>query len=157
MAASLALMLASWPSLACFSANFSRSDSTREVDAAETEDPGSDEPATEEPAADRVSAADLTDSADKPPVRVTPELAGSWRWIGAKTLLFEAKPRLPMATEVTIEVPKGTKSAIGGTLAEAYKYSFRTPPPRLRPCRRPRPRPQAPSRGNRGGSDPRLA
>jgi uncharacterized protein YfaS (alpha-2-macroglobulin family) len=66
------------------------------------------------------------------PVKITPAIKGKWRWVGTKTLLFEPKPRFPMATRVTAEVPAGTKSAIGGKLAEAKKWSFSTPPPQLR-------------------------
>lgn len=57
---------------------------------------------------------------------------GRWRWVGTKTLLFELEPRLPMATEYTLTVPAGTRSATGTALAKAAAFTFRTPPPRLR-------------------------
>ena len=57
---------------------------------------------------------------------------GRWRWVGTKTLLFEVEPRLPMATEFTLTVPAGTRSATSGVLAKAASFTFRTPPPTLR-------------------------
>jgi uncharacterized protein YfaS (alpha-2-macroglobulin family) len=64
------------------------------------------------------------------PVRLSPETPGRWRWVGTKTLLFEPENnRLPMATEYTVTVPAGMKSANGGTLANARTWRFATPPP----------------------------
>ncbi len=67
------------------------------------------------------------------PVIVEPSLSGTWRWVGTKTLTFTYESdeidRLPKATEYTITVPAGTKSATGGVLAEAVSWSFSTPPP----------------------------
>ncbi len=65
------------------------------------------------------------------PVTLTPQPPGSWRWLGTKTLLFDADPRLPMATEFVVEVPAGTASATGGRLAEPFRATFATPPPTL--------------------------
>jgi uncharacterized protein YfaS (alpha-2-macroglobulin family) len=64
------------------------------------------------------------------PVKLTPQPPGRWRWVGAKTVLFEAAgaERLPMATVYSVEVPAGTKSATGGALAKAETWSFATPP-----------------------------
>ena len=55
------------------------------------------------------------------PVKLTPTLAGKWRWIGTRTLLFETKLRFPMATEFTAEVPAGTKSASGSLRGCAWR------------------------------------
>jgi alpha-2-macroglobulin len=63
------------------------------------------------------------------PVRLDPLPPGQWRWVGTKTLLFEPKTRFPMATEFQVEVPAGTRSATGGTLATAVRWTFSTPPP----------------------------
>jgi uncharacterized protein YfaS (alpha-2-macroglobulin family) len=67
------------------------------------------------------------------PVAMTPEVPGRWRWIGTRTLRFEVEPgltdRLPQATDYRIEVPAGTTSASGQTLAEAVIWEFSTPPP----------------------------
>ncbi len=80
-------------------------------------------------------------SAEGVPVRLTPQPPGQWRWVGTRTLLFEAaraasgetqdaaeRGRFPMATEYTVEIPAGTRSAVGGTLASAVRWTFRTPP-----------------------------
>ena len=47
------------------------------------------------------------------PVRLTPEVKVNWRWLGTKTLLFDAEARFPMATKFTATVPAGTKSSTG--------------------------------------------
>ncbi|MEE9415545.1 MAG: hypothetical protein V3V01_09690, partial [Acidimicrobiales bacterium] len=66
------------------------------------------------------------------PVTITPELPGRWQWIGTKTLRFEHDPdifdRLPAATEFTVEIPAGTTAATGSRLAQAFSWSFATPP-----------------------------
>jgi uncharacterized protein YfaS (alpha-2-macroglobulin family) len=67
-------------------------------------------------------------AASQPPVKLSPQPKGRWRWVGAKTLLFEPDGRFPMATEYTAEIPAGTKSAIGGALGAAMRWSFATPP-----------------------------
>ncbi len=65
------------------------------------------------------------------PIKLTPEVKGKWRWIGTQTLLFDAETRFPMATKFTAIIPKGTKSAIGGTLANDFTWTFTTPPPKI--------------------------
>ncbi|MET0555921.1 MAG: alpha-2-macroglobulin family protein [Vicinamibacteria bacterium] len=65
------------------------------------------------------------------PVRLDPQPPGQWRWVGTKTLLFEPATRFPMATEFRVEVPAGTRSATGGTLAAAVRWTFGTPAPVL--------------------------
>ncbi len=62
------------------------------------------------------------------PVKLSPQPAGKWRWVGTKTLMFEPSGRFPMATKYTVEIPAGTKSATGGTLATAVTWTFTTPP-----------------------------
>lgn len=65
------------------------------------------------------------------PVEVEPDLEGTWRWLGTKTLNFQYDSdlidRLPMATEYTVTIPAGTTSATGGALAEDVQFKFRTP------------------------------
>jgi uncharacterized protein YfaS (alpha-2-macroglobulin family) len=63
------------------------------------------------------------------PVKLTPQPSGHWRWVGTKTLLFETEGHFPMATEYTAEIPAGTKSATGASLAVAKSWKFTTPPP----------------------------
>ncbi len=65
------------------------------------------------------------------PVKLTPQPAGHWRWLGTKTVVFEPEGRFPMATSYSVEVPAGTKSVTGGTLPAARKWSFVTPPPQI--------------------------
>ena len=69
------------------------------------------------------------------PVQLDPELPGTWKWLGTKTLTFEydseAIDRLPMATEYTASIPAGTESATGGMLAEMVSWTFSTPPPKM--------------------------
>jgi uncharacterized protein YfaS (alpha-2-macroglobulin family) len=66
------------------------------------------------------------------PIQVEPNLPGTWRWLGTKTLNFqydsELIDRMPMATEYRVTVPAGTRSATGGVLAEAVEFTFSTPP-----------------------------
>jgi hypothetical protein len=66
-----------------------------------------------------------------PPVVLSPVPEGKWRWIGSQTVLFEPTKRFPMATDYTVEVPAGTKSATGLSLATAEKWTFSTPPPKM--------------------------
>jgi hypothetical protein len=67
-------------------------------------------------------------AASQVPVKLSPQPPGKWRWIGTKTLLFEPTGRFPMATNYSVEIPAGTKSATGGALAAAKRWSFATPP-----------------------------
>jgi len=71
-------------------------------------------------------------AAEDVPVQVEPPLPGTWRWLGTRTLNFQSDSsqidRLPMATEYTVTIPAGTKSAVGGVLAETVQFTFRTPP-----------------------------
>jgi uncharacterized protein YfaS (alpha-2-macroglobulin family) len=62
------------------------------------------------------------------PVRLTPQPPGKWRWIGTRTLRFEPENRFPMATEYAVEVPAGTRSVVGVTLATAKTWRFTTSP-----------------------------
>jgi uncharacterized protein YfaS (alpha-2-macroglobulin family) len=66
------------------------------------------------------------------PVTVEPELDGTWRWLGTKTLTFQSDSdlydRLPKATEFKVTIPAGTTSQTGGVLAETVSFSFTTPP-----------------------------
>jgi hypothetical protein len=70
------------------------------------------------------------------PVDIEPDLPGTWKWLGTKTLSFEYDSdlidRLPMATEFVVTIPVGTESAIGNTLAETITWTFTTPPPTLK-------------------------
>ena len=71
-------------------------------------------------------------AAQEVPVKITPQPAGKWRWVGTKTLLFVPDGRFPMATTYTATVAAGTKSANGGTFAATKTWSFMTPTPTLK-------------------------
>ena len=75
-----------------------------------------------------VSVTSQSEASQVVPVKLTPESAGDWRWLGTRTLMFQPDPRFPMATEYTVEVPAGTASANGDTVAGATTFSFATPP-----------------------------
>ncbi len=82
-----------------------------------------------------VAVSSQDEAAAHVPVTLSPRVAGSWRWLGTQTLVFRPEAeggRLPAATVYTVEVPAGTKSAAGVTLARAHTYSFSTPPPALK-------------------------
>ena len=69
------------------------------------------------------------------PVKITPDIPGTWSWVGTRTLRFNFNSdeidRLPMATQYKVTIPAGTQSVTGGTLAEDISWSFRTPPPTM--------------------------
>ena len=69
------------------------------------------------------------------PVKIEPAVAGTWRWLGTKTLNFQFDSdlidRMPMATEYMVTIPAGTTSLTGGVLAETVQFKFSTPPPSL--------------------------
>jgi len=71
-------------------------------------------------------------SAAQVPVKLSPQPQGKWRWLGTKTLLFEPAGRFPMATDYSVEIPAGTKSAAGGALGAAKRLTFSTPPPQVK-------------------------
>ncbi len=65
------------------------------------------------------------------PVQLSPQTEGKWRWLGTKTLMFDAAKRLPMATKFTAKVPAGTKSINNQTLPKDVVWTFTTPPPKV--------------------------
>lgn len=72
------------------------------------------------------------EAAENVPVKLSPQPPGKWHWIGTKTLLFEPEIRFPMATQYSIIVPAGTRSANGGVLASAKTWTFATPAPKVK-------------------------
>jgi alpha-2-macroglobulin len=71
-------------------------------------------------------------SAEQVPVQLVPDLPGTWRWLGTKTLTFqydsELIDRLPKATEYRLTIPAGTRSMNGGLLDRDVEWTFSTPP-----------------------------
>ncbi|MBS1121226.1 MAG: hypothetical protein H6Q90_3454, partial [Deltaproteobacteria bacterium] len=70
-----------------------------------------------------------TDASATTPVKLDPTPKGSWRWIGTRTILFDPTVRFPQATTYHVEIPANTKSANGGVLKTAQKFTFETPAP----------------------------
>ena len=78
-----------------------------------------------------VAVTSQTDAAKVQPVKLTPTPKGNWRWIGARTILFDPDVRFPQATTYSVEIPAGTKSATGEALAAAKTFTFETPTPTM--------------------------
>jgi uncharacterized protein YfaS (alpha-2-macroglobulin family) len=78
-----------------------------------------------------VAVTSQADAAATVPVKLTPTPKGHWRWIGTRTALFDPDKRFPQATTYTVEIPAGTKSAVGGTLGSAVGFKFETPAPKI--------------------------
>ena len=68
---------------------------------------------------------------DDPPVKLSPQPPGRWRWLDTQTLIFEPEKRFPMASRFEVEIPAGTQSAAGRAIEETTRWSFATPPPRV--------------------------
>ncbi len=68
-------------------------------------------------------------AAQNVPVHLSPQPEGNWRWLGTKTLMFDATKRFPMATKFTARIPAGTKSANSQVLQKDVIWTFTTPPP----------------------------
>lgn len=72
------------------------------------------------------------EAAEHVPALLEPQPAGTWRWLGTRTLVFEPTAgRFPMATHYTVSVPAGTRSAVGRVLAQEHRFEFATPAPKL--------------------------
>ncbi|RYE94148.1 MAG: hypothetical protein EOO75_02720, partial [Myxococcales bacterium] len=71
----------------------------------------------------------LDGSSPPPPVRMMPQPAGSWDWVGTRALRFSPEKALPAATSYEVEV-RGARSLDGATL-EPYRFAFSTPRPRV--------------------------
>lgn len=77
-----------------------------------------------------VAVASQRQAAQTVPIEASPLPKGNWRWLGTKTLMFDAESRFPMATKFTVKVPGGTKSVTGQTLKNEVSWTFATPPPK---------------------------
>ncbi len=78
-----------------------------------------------------VAVTSQEEAAQTVPVQLSPQVKGKWRWLGTKTLMFDAEQRFPQATKFTAVIPAGTRSAVGGTLAKEVSWTFTTPPPKV--------------------------
>lgn len=67
-----------------------------------------------------------------PNVLLTPAIPGSFRWVGARALVFAPDAgRLPNATRITVEVPGNLSAPDGLTLGEPFRFTFETPRPAI--------------------------
>ena len=67
------------------------------------------------------------------PVILTPAVAGSCRYAGTQTLVFEPEQEWPQATSITVRLNAGFSSRVSGEkLAAPYAFSFTTPRPQVR-------------------------
>lgn len=78
-----------------------------------------------------VSVSVQTEASENVPVVLSPQVKGKWRWLGTKTLIFDAEQRFPMATKFSAKVPKDTKSVVGGILEKDISWTFETPPVKI--------------------------
>lgn len=66
------------------------------------------------------------------PATIKPEVAGSWRWLGVKTALFQPQDgRLPMATELHVQLKPELRDLAGRPLAKDSHFTIRTAPVRI--------------------------
>ncbi|HET7697353.1 MAG TPA: MG2 domain-containing protein [Vicinamibacterales bacterium] len=68
----------------------------------------------------------------RPPFfRISPAVAGTFRWSGATVLIFTPARRLPLATRYDVTIAATAAALSGRTLAAPYRFSFTTPTARL--------------------------
>ncbi|HEV3470399.1 MAG TPA: alpha-2-macroglobulin family protein [Pyrinomonadaceae bacterium] len=78
-----------------------------------------------------VAVTSQDEAAKEVPVRLTPQVAGRWRWLGTRTLVFDPEGgRLPMATEFQARVEDGPVNILMKRSVVA-SWTFATPPPKL--------------------------
>lgn len=65
------------------------------------------------------------------PLKIDPQPKGRWRWLGTRTVAFEPEGRMPYATDYTVTIPAGTRSAVGGRLERTERFTFSTPTAKL--------------------------
>ena len=70
---------------------------------------------------------DVADEFAKTGIKIQPEAKGDWRWSGTKLCQFMAEHRFRYSSEYKVTVPKGLKSALGGSLENDASFSFSTP------------------------------
>lgn len=64
-------------------------------------------------------------------LQIKPDVKGTTRWIGSRTLIFTPSDSLPFATAFTITIPKTLKSRSGKSLSDDYTFTFSTPSVKL--------------------------
>lgn len=64
-------------------------------------------------------------------IQIKPDIKGTTRWIGTRTLIFTPNDSLPFATNFVVSVPKSLKSRSGKSLNEDHTFTFSTPSVKL--------------------------
>lgn len=64
------------------------------------------------------------------PVRVAPDVKGTFRWLSTYTLQFIPEKLLPLATRFTVSVPAGIRTVSGDVTAADHSWQFETERPR---------------------------
>ena len=77
-----------------------------------------------------------------PPFRITPEVPGTFRWVGSRAAVFTPRQRLPFATRFVVEVPAGLQALDGTRLPAPHQFALET--------RRPGVTSTSPSQNQRG-------
>lgn len=62
---------------------------------------------------------------------ITPEVPGSFHWVGSRAAVFTPQQRLPLATHFAVEVPAGLVALDGTKLEQPRQVEFETRRPRL--------------------------
>ncbi len=64
-------------------------------------------------------------------LRIEPTLAGTYKWVNTKTLVFTTKGYLPFATDFKVTVLSGKESLLGMALLKEFAFDFKTPVPEV--------------------------
>ncbi len=82
-----------------------------------------------------VSLGTRDQTSQKLPVQLEPDVDGTWRWVGTRTVVFRpAGDEFPGATEFTATVDDAVESADGTRLGEDIQLTFRTTPVQVEYC-----------------------
>lgn len=74
-----------------------------------------------------VAIGSQSDASKTVPVKLEPEAKGRWRWLGTKTIIFDADKRFPMSSTFTVTIPAGIRSLDGAVLDKDVSWTFTTP------------------------------
>ena len=66
-----------------------------------------------------------------PPIVLKPAIPGHWIWVGTTAVSFHPDGHIPRATDVTVEVPAGTRALDGSTMDKPYVLRFSTARPKV--------------------------
>lgn len=66
-----------------------------------------------------------------PQISIEPALDGQWRWVGTRTLVFEAHDEWARGTSYRVQVPPTVTAVDGSSMAEEFEFQFVTAGPKL--------------------------